>query len=114
MCSNLIYSVPQEAEAVFHQGILENPLMQHLPPSLKDLSHLVHFEGNALPNIPINWRWAESISALKALEATMLNYLLTRKYKIPPVEVTVNTYVYFAQKIRGRQDWRQFHEETMN
>lgn len=93
MFSPSAYCVPQKAEAVFQQGILENPLMQNLPSSLKELSRLVHFEGNALPSIPVNWRWAESISALKALEATMLNYLLTRKYKISPVEVTINTYV---------------------
>lgn len=92
MCSSSAYSVPQEAEAVFQQGILENPLMHNLPASLKELSKLVHFEGNALPSIPVNWRWAESISALKALEATMLNYLLTFKYKISPIEVTINTY----------------------
>lgn len=93
MCSPSAYSVPQEAEAVFQQGILDNPLMQNLPSSLKELSQLVCFEGNALPSIPMNWRWAESISALKALEATMLNYLLVCKYKISPVEVTINTYV---------------------
>lgn len=98
MCSPIAYSVPQEAEAVFQQGILENPLMQYLPASLKELSRLVRFEGNALPSIPVNWRWAESISALKALEATMLNYLLTRKYKISPVEVTINTYVHLFRK----------------
>ena len=96
MCSPLAYSVPHEAEVVFHRGILENPLMQHLPTCLTELSRLVHFEGNALPSIPVNWRWAESISALKALEATMLNYLLTSKYEIPPVEVTINTYVFFV------------------
>lgn len=97
------YSVPKEAAAVFQHGILENPLMQHLPASLKELSHLVRFEGNALPSIPFNWRWAESISALKALEATMLNGLLTRKYNIPPVEVTINTYVLSNRKILMRQ-----------
>ena len=73
--------------------------MQHLPASLKELSRFVHFEGNALPSIPVNWRWAESISALKALEATMLNCLLTRKYKLAPVEVTINTYVHACRKI---------------
>lgn len=103
MCSPSAYSVPQEAEAVFQQGILENPLMQYLPASLKELSRLVRFEGNALPSIPVNWRWAESISALKALEATMLNYLLTHKYKISPVEVTINTYVHLFRKINVRK-----------
>ena len=68
--------------------------MHHLPPELYELSKVVHFEGNALPSIPMNWRWAESISALKALEATMVNYLLSRKYGISPGEVTINTCVF--------------------
>lgn len=103
MCSPSAYSVPREAEALFQQGILENPLMQYLPASLKELSRFVRFEGNALPSIPVNWRWAESISALKALEATMLNYLLILKYKISPVEVTINTYVRSLGKIYIRK-----------
>ena len=84
-------SVPHEAKALFRFGILENPLMSNLPASLEELGQLVHFEGNELPSVPVNWRWAESISALKAFEATMVNYLLIRKYGISPVEITINT-----------------------
>ena len=84
-------SVPHEAKALFRSGILENPLMSNLPTSLEELGQLVHFEGNELPSVPVNWRWAESISALKAFEATMVNYLLIRKYGISPVEITINT-----------------------
>ena len=91
MCSPQTYSVPREAKILFNQGILENSLMQFLPQDIKELSHLVHFEGNALPSIPVIWRWAESISALKALEATMLNLLILRKYRSLPVEVAINT-----------------------
>ncbi|KAM4057777.1 coA-transferase family III domain-containing protein [Hirsutella rhossiliensis] len=85
------YSVPREAEAVFRRQILRNPLMQDLPGELHELGRLVRFRGNALPGIPVNWRWAESISALKAFEATMLNHLLSCKYGVSPVEVTINT-----------------------
>ncbi|KAI1482857.1 CoA-transferase family III [Daldinia eschscholtzii] len=74
------YSVPQEAQRVFQDGILNNPLMKDLPQELYSLSQAVQFEGSAKPNIPINWRFAESISAMKAFEATMLNYLITKKY----------------------------------
>lgn len=91
MGSTSTYSVPIQAEAVFQLGILENPLMAHLPPRVRDLGKHIHFEGSARPKIMFNWRWAESVSALKALEATMLNYLVTRKYGIDPVEVTINT-----------------------
>ncbi|THC90280.1 hypothetical protein EYZ11_010256 [Aspergillus tanneri] len=53
-----------------------NPLLSHLRAELKDLSKKVHFEGNAKPSIPINWRFAESISALKGLKATMIKLLV--------------------------------------
>ncbi|KAI1279480.1 CoA-transferase family III domain-containing protein [Xylaria sp. FL0933] len=85
------YSVPVQAEALFWKGILENPLMGHLPQELRSLGRLVDFDGNSRPLIMFNWRWAESIAALKALEATMLNHLLTRKYGIDPVRITINT-----------------------
>ncbi|KAF9893695.1 hypothetical protein FE257_009863 [Aspergillus nanangensis] len=86
------YSVPREAEALFQQGILHNPDEAGiLPAELLQLAQKVHFEGNDTPSIPINWRLAESISALKALEATMVNLLLVRKYGVEPVEVTINT-----------------------
>lgn len=85
------YSVPDEARDLFRRGILENPLMADLPPELQDLGKLVHFEGNATPSIPINWRLAESISALKAFEATLVNSILKRKYGVDPVDVTIDT-----------------------
>lgn len=88
------YSVPREAQRVFEDGILRNPLMKDLIPlELQSLAKYARFEGSSNPSIPVNWRFAESISALKALEATMLNYLITRKYKTEPTDVTINTYV---------------------
>lgn len=85
------YSVPNEARRVFEEGILQNPLMTSLPQELKSLSNHVRFEGSSQPIIPINWRFAESVSAIKAFEATMLNYLLTKKYKIDPIDAVINT-----------------------
>ncbi|KAI1776977.1 CoA-transferase family III [Hypoxylon cercidicola] len=85
------YSVPQQAQSVFENGILNNPLMKDLPPELHSLSKHVRFEGTSNPSIPVNWRFAESISALKAFEATMLNHLIIRKYKVEPADVTINT-----------------------
>ena len=84
------YSVPQEAQSIFVNGIIKNPLMKNLPPLLESLSKHVRFEGSSKPSIPINWRFAESISALKAYEASMLNYLITQKYKIEPTDITIN------------------------
>ncbi|KAI1466673.1 CoA-transferase family III [Daldinia caldariorum] len=85
------YSVPREAQKVFQDGILNNPLMKDLPQELHSLGQAVKFEGSAKPNIPINWRFAESISAMKAFEATMLNYLITKKYGVAPSSVSINT-----------------------
>ncbi|OJJ66153.1 hypothetical protein ASPBRDRAFT_666513 [Aspergillus brasiliensis CBS 101740] len=85
------YSVPSESKKLFEEGILQNPLMPDLPSELASLSKHIHFEGSDKPIIPINWRLAESISAIKAFEATMLNYLLVKKYNIEPVEININT-----------------------
>jgi len=85
------YSVPRQAQEVFTSGILENHLMPDLPTEAKTLAQNVRFEGSDQPSIPINWRFAESISALKAFEATLLNCLLGRKYNATAKNITINT-----------------------
>ncbi|KAI0967716.1 CoA-transferase family III domain-containing protein [Xylaria arbuscula] len=85
------YSVPHEARNLFEDGILRNPLQKDLPPGLEALAKHVHFKGSKLPSVPINWRFAESISALKAFEATMLNLLVSRKYNVEPSDITIDT-----------------------
>ena len=57
------YSAQNEAKDLLVKGIIRNPLMKDLPAELEDLSKHVTFEGNPLPSIPINWRFAESIAA---------------------------------------------------
>jgi hypothetical protein len=93
MDSHTEYSVPRETKRLFEEGILKNPLQRGLPSELEALAKHVRFEGSSKPCVPINWRFTESISALKAFEATMLNLLLSRKYNVEPSEVTINTYV---------------------
>ncbi|KAF2494190.1 CoA-transferase family III [Lophium mytilinum] len=86
------YSVPQEAKALFENGILKNPLIAPtLPTEIASCAEHIHFEGNDKPSIPINWRFAESIASLKGLEAAMINVLLKRKYGIEPPKVVINT-----------------------
>ncbi|KAL1621126.1 hypothetical protein SLS54_005620 [Diplodia seriata] len=86
------YSIPEETESIFREGILKNPLIAKLlPPEAQELAGNVRFEGSRLPSVPINWRFAESVSSLKALEATMVNVLLKRKYNVQPQKVTINT-----------------------
>ena len=85
------YSVPIEAQQLFEEGILENGLIPSLPPEITEAGKLVNFTGNDLPSIPINWRFAESVSALKAFEASMLNVLRAKKYGSTFSKVSINT-----------------------
>jgi|SRR5690242_6318431 len=89
------YSIPEETQKLFEEGILNNALITHtLPKGIAEAASKVRFEGTAKPSVPINWRFAESISALKGLEASMINVLLSRKYGLEPQEAVINTFVY--------------------
>ncbi|KAJ4366163.1 hypothetical protein N0V83_007798 [Neocucurbitaria cava] len=86
------YSIPQSTQRIFEDGILNNPLIAStLPKEIKECAKSIRFEGSDKPSIPINWRFAESISSLKGLEAAMVNVLLKRKYGLQPQEVVINT-----------------------
>jgi hypothetical protein len=87
------YSIPRSADQVFKEGILDNPKIK-LPAGYREAAAGVKFEGSDMPTLPVNWRFAESISSLKALEAVFVNSLLQRKYGVKPAEVVINTYVY--------------------
>ncbi|KAK3707851.1 hypothetical protein LTR37_011853 [Vermiconidia calcicola] len=85
------YSVPAEAQKLFDREILDNPLIPSLPQEIKEAGKLVNFTGNDSPSIPINWRFAESVSAMKAFEASMLNVLRAKKYGTNFSEVSIDT-----------------------
>lgn len=86
------YCIPHEAEQLLFQGILKNKKQKDLPSEILSHASKVQFEGNALPSIAINWRFAESIAALKGFEAAMLGVLLERKYGITePFKAIINT-----------------------
>jgi len=86
------YSIPHETAKILREGILENPLNERvLPRDAKKHADLITYEGSDLPTLPINWRFAESVSALKGLEAAVVNVLLERKYNVPAAKVTINT-----------------------
>ncbi|KAE8395948.1 CoA-transferase family III domain-containing protein [Aspergillus alliaceus] len=88
----MAYSVPTEAAQLLRKGIVENPLLaSNIPKQARSLADYVTYTGNAKPKIPINWRFAESISALKGLEALWINALLKAKYNQEPVEVRIDT-----------------------
>lgn len=90
--SSSSYSVPKETEKILKTGIIANPLIApNLPLDVEKYASLITFTGNDKPNIPINWRFAESISALKALESIWINNLLVEKYKEEPKKVVIDT-----------------------
>lgn len=85
------YSVPEEASKVFHDGILRSPkVKQHLLDGLEKYAN-ISFEGSTDPILPVNWRFGESISSLKALEATYINALLDKLYGVPVQKATIST-----------------------
>ena len=86
------YSVPEETRRVFENGILKNPLIQpYLPKDAAQLAKAIRFEGSGFPTIPINWRFAESVAALKAYEALVVNALVKEKYAKSVGEVVIDT-----------------------
>jgi hypothetical protein len=89
---NMNYSIPIETRKIFQDGILYNQLIAStLPEEIEECSKMIRFEGTEKPSIPINWRFAESISALKGLEAAIVNVLLKKKYGVEPQEAVINT-----------------------
>jgi len=86
------YSVPKEAEKVFQEGILRNHLIsKDLPKNFEEYAKKIKFQGSDFPSIPFNWRFAESISALKGLEAVFLQALLKEKYDVDPQDIIIDT-----------------------
>jgi hypothetical protein len=60
--------------------------------ALKETTRKVQFTGTDLPSIPINWRFAESAAALKALGAGVIGALLKKKYGVDAPTTEINTY----------------------
>ncbi|KAF8151903.1 CoA-transferase family III domain-containing protein [Pholiota molesta] len=85
------YSVPREAQNVFLNGIIFNPLHSSAPEEIKEAAQYIEYIGSSSPSIPINWRFAESIAALKGFEGAMLNVLLKKKYGIDYQEIGIHT-----------------------
>lgn len=87
-----VYSVPSAANKVFEDGIVSNPLIaKDLPSEVKDKKTKITFTGSASPSLPVNWRLAEAVSSLKALEAALVDTILQRRYGLEPHQITINT-----------------------
>ncbi|KAK1230889.1 hypothetical protein PQX77_006004 [Marasmius sp. AFHP31] len=85
------YSIPAQAFQLLKDGLVFNELHQSCPAEVQDVYKLVGYQGGDLPSIPINWRFAESIAAIKGFEACMLNVLLKRRFAIQPQKVVIDT-----------------------
>ena len=85
------YSVVREAYNLLQSAALEHPQTALLlPTQSKAYAEKIKFTGSDSPSIPVNWRFAESIAVLKALEGIMINALLEKKYGIGAEEVVIN------------------------
>ncbi|KAI8883479.1 hypothetical protein K501DRAFT_272607 [Backusella circina FSU 941] len=71
-------------------SILDNEKL-NIPSNIKRWADSIKYEGSESPVIPVNWQFAESISALKLYEATVLLELLDKKYGENKQTITINT-----------------------
>lgn len=85
------YSIPAESRRLLLDGLINNPLHSTAPSGIKEAAECTEYTGSALPHVPINWRFAESIAAIKGFQGAMLNVLLNRKYDIPHQNISINT-----------------------
>lgn len=86
------YSVPESAADVYKHGILENPLISDgLPSEVRNGAAAINFTGSDDPSLPVNWRFTEAVSSLKALEAALVDVILQRRHGLEPHQITINT-----------------------
>ncbi|CAA7257389.1 unnamed protein product [Cyclocybe aegerita] len=85
------YSVPLEAHDLFWRGLINNPLHASAPKEMREAAEHVKLDGSPSPTLPIVWRFAESISAIKAFQASMLNVFLQKKYGVDYQDIRINT-----------------------
>jgi hypothetical protein len=85
------YSVPEESQNLLFDALVNNPLHSSTPAEIGEAAKHVSFSGKAFPSIPVNWRFAESISALKGFQGAMLNVLLKKKYSLDYQRIDINT-----------------------
>ncbi|KAF9057037.1 CoA-transferase family III domain-containing protein [Panaeolus papilionaceus] len=84
------YSIPNEAQALLINGIIHNPLLRSLPAEVVDAAQFISFKGGKNPVVPINWRFAESISAIKGWQGAMINVLNKRRLGLEYQKVEID------------------------
>ena len=85
------WNLINESHKLLQTGILSNPLIKKsLPADAAAYASKITFTGHSSPSIPIPWRFGESVSALKGLEAIMISGLLAAKYGVPAQSIEIN------------------------
>ncbi|TFK34340.1 CoA-transferase family III domain-containing protein [Crucibulum laeve] len=85
------YSIPAESKKLLHDELVNNKLHNSAPKEIREAAKYIHYTGSRLPVVPINWRFAESVAAVKGYYGAMLNVLLKKKYGIPYQSISINT-----------------------
>lgn len=86
------YSISEESKKLLVEGLLNNPkIAKYIPQEAHEFASRISFKGSKLPQIPINWRFAESAASLKAFEACIIHALLKRKYNVELTGAEINT-----------------------
>ncbi|EEU43602.1 uncharacterized protein NECHADRAFT_45502 [Fusarium vanettenii 77-13-4] len=86
------YSVPRSTAGVYKHAILENPLIsKDLPLEVRNGAAAINFTGSDDPSLPVNWRFTEAVSSLKALEAGLVDVILQRRHGLESHQITINT-----------------------
>ena len=85
------YSIINEVHRLLQTAVLEHPpTAKLLPTEAKRYLRKIRFTGSESPSIPVNWRFAESIAVLKAVEGLMIDALLESKYGIEAQDIVIN------------------------
>ncbi|KAI9306524.1 putative L-carnitine dehydratase [Cunninghamella echinulata] len=85
------YNLQEECMNLFHSSIIDNDKVTYSSDLKQLASTKLRFEGSQQPGIPINWRFAESISVLKAFEGLSILDLVQKKYNTTIDNITINT-----------------------
>ncbi|KAI9307505.1 putative L-carnitine dehydratase [Cunninghamella echinulata] len=85
------YNLQEECMNLFHSSIINNDKVTYSSDLKQLASTKLRFEGSQQPGIPINWRFAESISVLKAFEGLSILDLVQKKYNTTIDNITINT-----------------------
>jgi hypothetical protein len=78
-------------DQTFLEEIICNPKHRGLPTLVNDLANNVVFEGNDVPSMPMNWRFAEAEGS--GGNPRKYAHTIEKKYAVETDTVLINTFV---------------------